>query len=92
MGRAALSNSDRSVVWLEDLIDAAEAVAASGDRCDPAVMKAFSHRLGMHREVRLLGKPADVNRMPLIVAVIQPRDSARKGPTVRRGKVYGSFG
>ena len=47
MGRSALSSTDRSTVWLADLIEATEVVAASDKPCDPAIVKAFSNRLGM---------------------------------------------
>jgi len=53
MGRSALTSIDRgSTVWLADLIDAAEAIAASDARCDDATMKAFSHRLAISADVR----------------------------------------
>jgi hypothetical protein len=45
--RCALPSTDRSTVWLADLIEAAEVVAASAEQCDPVAMKAFSHRLAM---------------------------------------------
>jgi hypothetical protein len=45
MGRSALPSSDRSTVWLADLIEATEVVAASGKPCDPAIVKAFGCRL-----------------------------------------------
>jgi hypothetical protein len=44
-GGPALPSTDPSIVWLADLIQAAEVVAASAKPCDPAIMKAFSHRL-----------------------------------------------
>jgi hypothetical protein len=36
MGRSALPSTDRSTVWLADLIEATEVVAASAQPCDPA--------------------------------------------------------
>ena len=48
MGRSALPSTDRSTVWLADLIEATEAVAASTELCDPALVTAFIHRLEMH--------------------------------------------
>jgi hypothetical protein len=52
MGRSALPSTDRSAVWLADLIEATEVVAASAERCDPAIVKAFNHRLEMRADVR----------------------------------------
>ena len=52
MGRSALQSTDRSTVWLADLIEATEAVAASAELCDPAIVKAFGHRLGLGADVR----------------------------------------
>jgi len=54
MGRSALPSSDRSIVWLADLIEATEAVAASAEPCDPAIAKAFSHRLEKGADIRPL--------------------------------------
>ena len=31
--------------WLADLIEAAEVLGASAEPCDPAIVRAFSHRL-----------------------------------------------
>jgi len=45
MDRSNLPSADPSTVWLADLIEATEAVAASTEPCDPAIVKAFSHRL-----------------------------------------------
>ena len=47
MDRSTLPNADPSTVWLTDLIEATEVVAASAEPCDPAIVKAFSHRLEM---------------------------------------------
>jgi len=46
MGRTVPS-ADPSTVWLADLIEAAEVLAASAEPCDPAIVRAFSHRLEM---------------------------------------------
>jgi hypothetical protein len=43
---------DPSTVWLADLIEATEVVAASAVPCDPAIVKAFSHRLELRADVR----------------------------------------
>jgi hypothetical protein len=45
MDRSNLPSADPSTVWLTDLIEATEAVAASSEPCDPAIVEAFSHRL-----------------------------------------------
>src|SRR6267154_5196186 len=45
MDRSTLRSADPSTVWLADLIEATEVVAASAEPCDPAIVKAFSHRL-----------------------------------------------
>ena len=45
MDRSTLPSADPSTVWLADLIEAAEVVAASAEPCDPAKLKAFGHRL-----------------------------------------------
>jgi hypothetical protein len=58
MSRSALPSSDRSTVWLADLIEAAEVVAASAEPCNPAAMKAFSHRLAMGADVQTRFEPA----------------------------------
>jgi hypothetical protein len=46
MGRTVPS-ADPSTVWLADLIEAAEVLAASAKLCDPAIVRAFSLRLEM---------------------------------------------
>jgi hypothetical protein len=46
MGRTVPS-ADPSTVWLADLIEAAEVLAASAEPCDAAIVRAFSHRLEM---------------------------------------------
>jgi hypothetical protein len=46
MGRTVPS-ADPSTVWLADLIEAAQVLAASAEPCDPAIVRAFSHRLEM---------------------------------------------
>ena len=45
MDRSTLRSADPSTVWLADLIEATEVVAASAEPCDPAIVKAFRHRL-----------------------------------------------
>ena len=52
MDRSTLPNADPSTVWLADLIEATEVVAASAEPCDPAIVKAFSHRLELRADVR----------------------------------------
>jgi hypothetical protein len=61
MGRSALSSTDRGTVWLADLIEAAEVVAASAEPCNPAAMKAFSHRLAMGADVRTRFEPVRID-------------------------------
>jgi hypothetical protein len=46
MGRSVPS-ADPRTVWLADLIEAAEVLGASAEPCDPAIVRAFSHRLEM---------------------------------------------
>ena len=58
MDRSAVPGADRSTVWLADLIDAAEVVATSAETCDPAIVRAFSHRLQMSSDVAPLLEPA----------------------------------
>jgi hypothetical protein len=58
MGRSALPSTDRSAVWLADLIEATQVAAASAEPCDAAIVKAFSHRLEMRNNVRPLSKQA----------------------------------
>jgi hypothetical protein len=58
MDRSTLPGADPSTVWLADLIEATEVVAASAEPCDPAVVKAFSHRLALRADVRPLFEPA----------------------------------
>jgi hypothetical protein len=54
MGRPALSNTDRSTVWLADLIEATEVVATSAEPCDPAIVQAFSDRWEKRADIRAL--------------------------------------
>ena len=54
MDRPTLPGADHSTVWLTDLIEAAEVLAASAEPCDPAVVKAFGHRLKMRADARPL--------------------------------------
>jgi len=58
MDRSTLPSADPSTVWLADLIEATEVVAASAEPCDPAIVKAFSHRLELRTDVRPLFEPA----------------------------------
>jgi len=58
MDRPSLPSAEPSTIWLADLIEATEAVAASAEPCDPAIVRAFSHRLAMRADVRLLLEPA----------------------------------
>ena len=44
MGRSVPS-ADPSTAWLADLIEAAEVLGAFAEPCDPAIVRAFSHRL-----------------------------------------------
>ena len=54
MDRSTLPSADPSTVWLADLIEAAEVLAVSAEPCDPAIVKAFGHRLKMRADVRPL--------------------------------------
>ena len=38
-------SADPKTVWLTDLIEAAEELAACTEPCDPAIVRAFRHRL-----------------------------------------------
>ena len=51
-------SAEPSTVWLADLIEAAEVLAASAEPCDPAIVTAFSHRLEMP------GLPLTVSEVP----------------------------
>jgi len=53
MGRSALPSADPSTVWLADLIEATEVVAASDEPCDPVIVNAFSHRLELRADKSL---------------------------------------
>jgi hypothetical protein len=57
MGGSALRSNEPSSVWLADLIEAAEVVAASAEPCDAAIVKAFSHHLQV-RELLVSNKSA----------------------------------
>ena len=54
MDRSALPSTDRSTVWLADLIETSEVVAASTETCEPAIAKALGHRLEMPADARAL--------------------------------------
>jgi hypothetical protein len=58
MDRSTLPSADPSTVWLTDLIEATEVVAASAEPCDPAIVKAFGDRLEMRADVRPPFDPA----------------------------------
>ena len=58
MDRSTLPSADPSTVWLADLIEATEVVAASAKPCDPAIVKAFRHRLETRADVRRHLDPA----------------------------------
>jgi hypothetical protein len=62
IGRSDLPSTDRSTVWLADLIEAAEVVAASAEQCNPAAMKAFSYRLAMGADVGTRFKPVPLRK------------------------------
>jgi len=64
MDRSTLPSADPSTVWLTHLIEASEVLAASVEPCDPAIVKAFSHRLEMRTDVRPLFEPARVGTNP----------------------------
>ena len=64
MDRSTLPSADPSTVWLTHLIEASEVLAASVEPCDPAIVKAFSHRLEMRTDVRPLIEPARVGTNP----------------------------
>jgi hypothetical protein len=49
--RSNLPSADPSTVWLADLIEATEVVAASAKPCDPVIVKAFRHRLETRADV-----------------------------------------
>ena len=71
MGRTVPS-ADPSTVWLADLIEAAEVLAASAEPCDPAIVRAFSHRLET---------PGLLYRRPKCATLIH----GKPAPTVERG-------
>ena len=54
MHRSNLQSADPRTVWLADLIEAMEVVAASAEPCHPAIVKAFRHRLESRADVRPL--------------------------------------
>ena len=71
MGRTVPS-ADPSTVWLADLIEAAEVLGASAEPCDPAIVRAFSHRLET---------PGLLYRRPKCATLIH----GKPAPTVERG-------
>ena len=66
MGRSVPS-ADSSTAWLADLIEAAEVLAASAEPCDPAIVRAFSHRLEMP------GLPLPPSEVPFIGSSLKLR-------------------
>jgi hypothetical protein len=58
MDRSTSPRADPSAVWLADFVEAMEAVAATAETCDPAIVKAFRHRLALRADVRPLFEPA----------------------------------
>ena len=58
MDRSTLPSADPSTVWLADLIEATEVVAASAEPCDPVIVKAFRHRLETRADARRHLDPA----------------------------------
>ena len=56
--RSSLPSADPSILWLVDLIEATEVVAASAEPCDSAIVKAFGHRLELRADVRPQFEPA----------------------------------
>ncbi len=67
MDRSILPSADPSTVWLADLIEATEVVAASAEPCDPAIVKAFSHRLELRADVRPSIVPQEANQDTYLV-------------------------
>ena len=76
--RSTSPSADPSTVWLADLIEATEAVAASAEPCDPAIVKAFRHRLELRADVRPLFEPAamDTGGFRQRSGVLQYREAA----------------
>jgi hypothetical protein len=72
MDRSILPSADPSTVWLADLIEATEVVAASAEPCDPAIVTAFSHRLELRADVRPLFEPAALGTGELENAGLSP--------------------
>ena len=59
--RSTSPRADPSTVWLADLVEATEVVAASAEPCDPAIVKAFRHHLDLRADVRPLFEPAAID-------------------------------
>ena len=78
MDRSTLPSADPSTVWLADLIEATEVVTASAEPCDPAIVKAFSHRLHMRADVTPLSEPD--RRAPMDEAALFARPYFRGSP------------
>jgi hypothetical protein len=60
MDRSIFPSADPSTIWLADLIEATEVVAASAESCDPAIVKTFSHRLELRADVK---SPVQTDRL-----------------------------
>ena len=72
MGRTVPS-ADPSTVWLADLIEAAEVLAASAEPCDAAIVRAFSHRLEMPGLPLLPSEVPFIGSSPKLRRTIQQR-------------------
>jgi hypothetical protein len=72
MDRSTLTSADPNTVWLADLIEATEVVAASAEPCDSAIVKAFGHRLELCADVRPLFEPASMGTGQLEKAGLSP--------------------
>jgi len=78
MGRS-LPSADPSTVWLADLIEAAEVLAASAEPCDPAIVRAFSH----HLETPGLAPTGVRSALPCLVAQVA-MIHGKPAPTLER--------
>ena len=79
MGRTVPS-AGPSNVWLADLIEAAEVLAASAESCDPAIVRAFSHRLEMPGLRWIPNLPRLITRFPTAFAAPAFQASKRGAP------------
>jgi hypothetical protein len=64
MSRSVLPRTDRSTVWLANLIEATETLTSSAQPCDPSIVRAFSRRLEMPADVRPLFEPSAQRKSP----------------------------